>query len=172
MSTNPFDLNTKADGYGLNSSGLLNYGSNYSGNGLNNIFQNYSGIVPAGFNFTQPVNPNDTGFLGSNSFSNILGIGGLALNGLSGIGSILNGRQQLKLAKQTLANQQNQFNESFNASLKQYNTALADRLRQRAAFETGDQHAYDDEITANSLARGQTGNASSSYLNYQRGANA
>lgn len=106
------------------------------------------------------------------TFSNWLGVGQLALNGLAGIGSYLNGKSYLKLAKQQLQQQNDQFNETYNNKLKEYNTSLADRLRARAAFETGDSTAYNDEITANSMQRGYTGNADSSYLNYQRSTNA
>ena len=105
-------------------------------------------------------------------FSNWLGAGQLALGAFSGIGSYINGKNYLKLARDQLAQQQNQFNETYNNQLKEYNTALADRLRARAAFETGDSTAYNDEITANSMQRGQTGNSSSDYLNYKRSANA
>lgn len=108
----------------------------------------------------------------NDTFSNWLGAGQLALSAFSGIGSYINGKNYLKLAKDQLAQQQNQFNETYNNQLKEYNTALADRLRARAAFETGDSTAYNDEITANSMQRGQTGNSSSDYLNYKRSSNA
>lgn len=108
----------------------------------------------------------------NNNWNHWLGAGQLALGAFSGIGSYINGKNYLKLAKDQLAQQQNQFNETYNNQLKEYNTALADRLRARAAFETGDSTAYNDEITANSMQRGQTGNSSSDYLNYKRSSNA
>ena len=108
----------------------------------------------------------------NNNWNHWLGAGQLALGAFAGIGSYLNGKNYLKLARDQLAQQQNQFNETYNNQLKEYNTALADRLRARDAFETGDSTAYNDEITANSMQRGQTGNSSSDYLNYKRSSNA
>lgn len=118
------------------------------------------------------VNPYNQGFLGSNAMGNVLGAVGLGLGALSGIGSYLNGKKYMSMLKDQMAQQNAQFNETYNNKLKEYNTSLADRLRARAAFETGNSSAYNDEITNNSLARGQTGNADSSYLNYKRSENA
>ena len=157
--------------YGLYQPNNL-YGSGYTA-GLNNLTQMYNQSVfnPNNNNFqVPPANAEDTGFFGK-GFSNTLGAIGMGLNGLAGIGNYLNGKKQLALAKQAMAQQQNNFNESFNAAFKQYNTALADRLASRANFQTGDSHAYDDEIAANSVERGHTGAADSSYLNYKRSAN-
>lgn len=117
-------------------------------------------------------NAYDQGFLGSNAMGNVLGAVGLGLGALSGIGSYLNGKKYMSMLKDQMAQQNAQFNETYNNKLKEYNTALADRLRARAAFETGNSSAYNDEITNNSLSRGQTGNANSSYLNYKRSENA
>lgn len=108
----------------------------------------------------------------NNNWNHWLGAGQLALGAFAGIGQYLNGKNYLKLARDQLAQQQAQFDETYNNQLKEYNTALADRLRARAAFETGDSTAYNDEITANSMQRGQTGNSSSDYLNYKRSSNA
>ena len=118
------------------------------------------------------VNPYNQGFLGSNAMGNVLGAVGLGLGALSGIGSYLNGKKYMSMLKDQMAQQNAQFNETYNNKLKEYNTSLADRLRARAAFETGNSSAYNDEITNNSLARGQTGNADSFYLNYKRSENA
>ena len=107
-----------------------------------------------------------------NTWNNWLGIGSLALSGLGQWLNYSNAKKQLAFNKQALAQQQANWNETYNNKLKQYNTELADRLRARAAFETGDSTAYDDEITANSARRGETGNSSSSYLNYSRSSNA
>lgn len=117
-------------------------------------------------------NAYDQGFLGSNAMGNVLGAVGLGLGALSGIGSYLNGKKYMSMLKDQMAQQNAQFNETYNNKLKEYNTSLADRLRARAAFETGNSSAYNDEITNNSLSRGQTGNADSSYLNYKRSENA
>ena len=121
---------------------------------------------------TGSSNPYNDGFFGSNAMGNILGAVGLGLGALSGIGSYLNGKKYMSMLKDQMAQQNAQFNETYNNKLKEYNTSLADRLRARAAFETGNSSAYNDEITNNSLSRGQTGNANSSYLNYKRSENA
>lgn len=107
-----------------------------------------------------------------NTWNNWLGIGSLALSGLGQWLNYSNAKKQLAFNKQAFAQQQANWNETYNNKLKQYNTELADRLRARAAFETGDSAAYDDEIEANSARRGETGNSSSSYLNYKRSSNA
>ncbi len=127
--------------------------------------------VKAAMKATNGTNGSNTGFFNSDGFGNILGAIGTGLNGLAGIGAYLNGKEQLKLARQAMAQQQNNFNESFNAAFKQYNRGLTDLLSSRANFQTGDSHAYDDEIAANSVERGHTGAADSSYLNYKRSAN-
>lgn len=121
---------------------------------------------------TGSTNPYNDGFFGSNAMGNVLGAIGLGLGALSGIGSYLNGKKYMSMLKDQMAQQNAQFNETYNNKLKEYNTSLADRLRARAAFETGNSSAYNDEITNNSLSRGQTGNANSSYLNYKRSENA
>lgn len=109
----------------------------------------------------------------NNALQGYLGIGNLVLSGLAGIGSYFNGRSALKLAKQQLNQQRDQFNETFNYNLKAKNQADADRLRARAQQETGNQHSYDDEITANAYARGHAGSDSSvnNYLSYKRSSN-
>lgn len=107
-----------------------------------------------------------------NTWNNWLGVGSLALSGLGQWMNYSNAKKQLAFNKQALAQQQANWNETYNNKLKQYNTELADRLRARAAFETGDSTAYNDEIEANSARRGETGNSSSSYLNYKRSSNA
>jgi len=128
-----------------------------------------------GFNIADSINKGndwDKGFFGSNMYSNLLGTGGLILGGINSINAIKNANKQIAMARDALNFQKSLANETMNANFKQYNTALADRLRARAAFETGDSTAYDDEIAANSFRRGETGNAGSGYLNYQRSANA
>ena len=108
------------------------------------------------------------------AFSNWLNLGQLGVNLLSGLGSFFNGRSYLNLAKNQLAQQQEQFNQSYNDALKGQNTSISDRISNRALYKTGDSHAYDDEIAANMYSRGHTGTDSSedSYLTYKRSANA
>lgn len=137
-----------------------------------NFQKNLEGTVAKIQQIADKKNPYDQGFLGSNAMGNVLGAVGLGLGALSGIGSYLNGKKYMSMLKDQMAQQNAQFNETYNNKLKEYNTSLADRLRARAAFETGNSSAYNDEITNNSLSRGQTGNADSSYLNYKRSENA
>lgn len=108
------------------------------------------------------------------TFSNWLNLGQLGVNLLSGLGSFFNGRSYLNLAKNQLAQQQNQFNETYNNALKKENAADSALISNRALYKTGDSHAYDDEIAANAYSRGHTGTDSSedSYLGYKRSANA
>lgn len=123
-------------------------------------------------NGVQASNPWDNGFWGSSAFGNALKGFGLGMDIFNGFNTYRQGKDYLNLARDNLAFQQNLTNESYNNVLKQWNAKQADVIRQRAAFETGNSHAYDDEIAANAMARGQTGQAGSDYLNYQRSANA
>lgn len=108
------------------------------------------------------------------TFSNWLNLGQLGAGLLSGLGSYFNGKSYLNLAKNQLAQQQNQFNETYNNALKKENAADSALISNRALYKTGDSHAYDDEIAANAYSRGHTGTDSSedSYLGYKRSANA
>lgn len=107
-------------------------------------------------------------------FSNWLGAGQLALSGLAGLGSYFNSKSYLNTVKDQMNQQNQQFNETYNNRLKQMNKTDANILRARAHQETGDSHAYDDEIAANAYTRGHTGTDSSEndYLSYKRGSNA
>ena len=108
------------------------------------------------------------------TFSNWLNLGQLGAGLLSGLGSYFNGKSYLNLAKNQLAQQQSQFNETYNNALKKENAADSALISNRALYKTGDSHAYDDEIAANAYSRGHTGTDSSedSYLGYKRSANA
>ena len=123
-------------------------------------------------NGVQAGNPWDNGFWGSSAFGNALQGIGLGMNLFNGFNTYRQGKDYLNLARDNLNFQQNLTNESYNNVLKQWNARQADVLRQRAAFETGNSNAYNDEIAANAMQRGQTGQAGSDYLNYQRSANA
>lgn len=139
-------------------------------NGYNASFQNYGNSFLN--NGTGNTNPWDNGFFGSSAFGNALQGIGLGMNLFNGFNSYRQGKEYLNLARDNLNFQQNLTNESYNNVLKQWNARQADVLRQRAAFETGNSNAYNDEIAANAMQRGQTGQAGSDYLNYQRSANA
>lgn len=136
-----------------------------------NNHANFGNTSPA-TSTNNPVNPYDTGFFGSNAFGNVLSGAGIGLNAINGFLGYKMGKEYLNQARENLAFEKSKFNETYNNALKQYNTSLADRLRARAAFETGNSHAYDDEVAANSMQRGQTGQAGADYLNYKRSANA
>ena len=138
--------------------------------GYNSIFQNYGTLGLN--NGTGNTNSWNNGFLGSEAFGNTLKGFGIGLDFFNGITGYKRGKDFLNLAKDNLAFQQNLTNESYNNTLKQWNGALADKIRQRAGFETGNSHAYDDEIAANQARRGETGYSSADYLNYKRSANA
>ena len=177
---NSFSLNNTLSNFSsIPSSGLtyttpatVSSGSSSYVDWAKNFQKNLEGNVAKIQQIANKKNPYDQGFLGSNAMGNVLGAVGLGLGALSGIGSYLNGKKYMSMLKDQMAQQNAQFNETYNNKLKEYNTSLADRLRARAAFETGNSSAYNDEITNNSLARGQTGNADSSYLNYKRSENA
>lgn len=166
-----------AFGKGLNK-GLLNANGNVMADPLTKTFSSTggtNGIGATGSGFLKKVadtTGKNTGFLGSQGYTNILNSIGLGLQGLYGIGSYLNGRKQLAMAKEAMRQQQANFNESFNAAFKEMNTRDARRIAAAAQFEKGDSHAYDDEIAANAYERGHTSPADSSYLTFKRSANA
>lgn len=75
-----------------------------------------------------------------------------ALSGLAtGIGGYLNGRKQLSLMKDQLNFMKEAANRNYNAQVQTYNTALSDRYRGRASYETGDNTAYNDEYEKNKM---------------------
>lgn len=80
-----------------------------------------------------------------------LGIGLQGLQALAGLWTAYNGTQSLKLAKSAYNTQKDLAYKNLGNSIKSYNTALTDRLRSRAAMETGNKNAYDDQIKENEL---------------------
>lgn len=80
-----------------------------------------------------------------------LGIGVQGLQALAGLWTAYNGTQSLKLAKSAYNTQKDLAYKNLGNSIKSYNTALSDRLRSRAAMETGNKNAYDDQIEENKL---------------------
>lgn len=84
---------------------------------------------------------------------------GGAMQAIGQLANIYGGIQQIGLAKDQLGLARDSFN--FNTSLarknlensvKSYNTSLADRYRARAAMETGDKNAYNDQIKERQLS--------------------
>lgn len=80
-----------------------------------------------------------SGFLGSKDANGIetQGWGGLALGGLQGVANLWMGMQQYNLAKETLAQNKEQFNRNYEAQRTTTNTALEDRQRARVASNPG-----------------------------------
>ena len=70
------------------------------------------------------------------------GWGGLALQGLQGLGNSYMGMKQFGLAEDALKEQKRQFNVNFEAQRKMTNSQLADRQRARVASNPG---AYQSE---------------------------
>lgn len=169
---------TVSNNFGLNIGNLLNNKKTSSiADGLNDMSDGWANILGGpGSKYYETMANNQKLALenqqSATTWNNWTNAFGLGLSALSGLGSYLNGKKYLALAKENMQNQMDVWNETYNNQLKQYNTALADRLRARAAFETGDSTAYNEEITNNSMSRGHTTAASSDYLNYKRSSNA
>ena len=85
------------------------------------------------------------------NWGNVMGIGVQGLQALAGLWTAYNGTQSLKLAKQAFNTQKDLAYKNLGNSIKSYNTALSDRLKARAAMETGNKNAYDDQIEENKL---------------------
>lgn len=70
------------------------------------------------------------------------GWGGLAIQGLQGLGNSYMGMKQFGLAEDALKEQKRQFNTNFEAQRKMTNSQLSDRQRARVASNAG---AYQSE---------------------------
>lgn len=76
---------------------------------------------------------------------------GTAIQGLSALGNLWNAWQSNSLAKKQYNLAKEAYETNMSNSIKSYNTALTDRIRARAAMETGDSSAYDDYLEENKL---------------------
>ena len=155
--------------WGLNfggANGGLGSGSSFGYQVPNNIdlvgFDSGLGLGSgSSFGLKMPTNNNLTGLgadLGKTTpppedidWGKSLGIGLQGLQALAGLWTAYNGTQSLKLAKSAYNTQKDLAYKNLGNSIKSYNTALSDRLRARAAMETGDKNAYDDQIKENEL---------------------
>lgn len=117
-------------------------------------FNSYASMEPIGTTYQNQVtnlggavNPASQGI----DWGKSLGIGVQGLQALAGLWTAYNGTQSLKLAKSAYNTQKDLAYKNLGNSIKSYNTALSDRLRSRAAMETGNKNAYDDQIEENKL---------------------
>ena len=79
------------------------------------------------------------------------GWGNLALGALQGIGGAYMGMKQYGLAKDALAQSQNQFNINYNAQRQTTNTQLEDRQRARVAATGGTAESVDSYMARNRI---------------------
>ena len=77
----------------------------------------------------------------------------LGLNALTSLGGLYNAFNLNNLANKQYNLQKDVLNTNLNNQIKSYNTALEDQLRARAAMETGNANAYDDQIEQRKLSR-------------------
>ena len=108
-------------------------------------------MSPVEMQLAQNYMNNSTGVTGW--VNNNFGGWGNVFSGLQGIGNLYMGLQNLSMAKDALGMQQDAFNfnkqlssQNYANQAKAYNTAIEDRLRARAFTETGNAHAYDQQI--------------------------
>ena len=93
----------------------------------------------------------------SNTSSNEVGFGfnmptlELGIKGLSALGNLWSGYQANKMAQRQYDLAKEAYQTNLANSIKSYNNALTDRIRARAAMETGDKNAYDSYLEENKL---------------------
>lgn len=115
-----------------------------------------SQVSPAQMSMMQQGYSNSTGL---NGFVNQnFGGWGNVMNGIGQIGNLWMGIQNLGLAKDQLALQQDAFNfnkalssKNYANQVETYNQSLADKLRARAYTETGNANAYNKQIEERKL---------------------
>ena len=116
----------------------------------------------------------NNGVLSDIGLKDWLEVGKLGLNGITGVLGYLSNKKNYNLIKDQMAQSAQQFNETYNNQLKQLNESRGDRLTAAAAFNTGNQHAYDDRISSGSYTRGNTASSGSdvnNYIAYKQSAN-
>lgn len=92
-----------------------------------------------------------SGFLDRNGIGANLKTFNGAIQGLTSLGNLWAGAQQLKLAKSQFDASRDFANINLANQTKSYNTAVADRARSRGAMEGQSQSQVDDYIARNSL---------------------
>lgn len=96
-------------------------------------------------------------FFGTNASGQSIGLGfnaptlGLGIGALSALGNLWGGYQASRLANKQYNLAKEAYRTNLANSIQSYNTALTDRIRARAAMETGDKYAYDDYLNENKL---------------------
>lgn len=106
----------------------------------------------AGNSLTDGSAANVAGAAGS-GFGMNLGTAQLGLGGLAAIGSIFNGLQANKLAKDQFKFTKDITNTNLNNQIQSYNTALSDRINSRTYTQGQDQSVADDYLAKNRLSR-------------------
>ena len=96
-----------------------------------------------------------SGFLRNNGVGANLKTFNGAIQGLTSLGNLWAGAQQLKLAKRQFDASRDFANINLANQTKSYNTAVADRARSRGAMEGQSQSQVDDYIARNSLQERQ-----------------
>lgn len=107
---------------------------------------------------TQAANATDAA-TGSGSFADYFGGWGNVIKGITALGNLYTGIQNIGIAKDYLDLAQNQYNTNkalmqanLDNSVQTYNNSLTDRLTSRAYAETGDSSAYNDTINERKLS--------------------
>lgn len=167
LNSNYNALMNQYNDYGKQLTAAMNAGQDTSGimSSMDSISSRLSGLEdlasyfgktpnqmsPVEMQLAQNYMNNSTGVTGW--VNNNFGGWGNVFSGLQGIGNLYMGLQNLSMAKDALGMQQDAFNfnkqlssQNYANQAKAYNTAIEDRLRARAFTETGNAHAYDQQI--------------------------
>lgn len=167
LNSNYNALMNQYNDYGKQLTAAMNAGQDTSGimSSMDSISSRLSGLEdlasyfgktpnqmsPVEMQLAQNYMNNQTGITGW--VNNNFGGWGNVFSGLQGIGNLYMGLQNLSMAKDALGMQQDAFNfnkqlssQNYANQAKAYNTAIEDRLRARAFTETGNAHAYDQQI--------------------------
>lgn len=98
---------------------------------------------------------NQGGVLGnlSGGGGGLLGLGQLGLGAIGSIGGLINSRNMLGLARDQFKHARDVTNTNLTNQIQSYNTALADRARNRAAMAGRDMESANQYIEENKLRR-------------------
>lgn len=143
---------------GLNMNmGMSNWG-NYGNYGTmidpNQFSSLGSELPPIGTSMITGMDSGAPGFLSLDSFlgkNGKQGWGNLALGAAQGIGGAYMGMKQYGLARDALAQSQNQFNQNYAAQRQTINTQLEDRQRARVAASAGQAESVDSYLDRNRI---------------------
>lgn len=142
----------------------MDYGAALAGNTNTSIGIAQGGLPTNGAtSFSLVPNSTETGLLstldewagaGQDWFADhkdLVGAGKTAWDIFNGINNFLISRDQLAMAKDQYNTQKDMLYKNYNNQVKAYNSQLEDRYRNRAYVETGNEHAYDDELEKKKL---------------------